>query len=257
MNIAFGVHVFWLAVFMAVSPTTGNLEDMSQKRRIYIFFEEAPISDSILFVKFESSTRDGIKESGFGEMIMPRFPDNDDLKRHLWFVDVSLKSYLLKLSVGPIGYEDLPPWSSMKGYEKIDGSSYVYHQLPDYTFQSDSSWRPIKLTMLEFSDFVLSRIDPYSKNDVNGCFTYDDLYNSFFSSLTDYSEEKAKEITWNDEYLGRKTNLYEKWNILKEEHSLNANKEEINFWPYLVGGSLLAISSAALVLILFYYGKKH
>lgn len=236
------------------NPTNSS---MASTRRLYVFFKGTPISDQVFYVKGDAYTQDGTQNLCYGEMVSSCGLSDGTLNRHLWTIDVDAHAYSMMLSLGPLGHESESPWSAMPSPELISGSSYIYSQR-SYNFEKDSSWSPIRLSMLEFADYILSRIDPYAKNEVNGFLTYDDLYESFFSSLSDYDEGKAKQIVWTDQYLKKDVSLLEKWSLLKEQFNNIKQDDMPDFWPYLLGGVSLAgaiLCFAGMAVI--FYGKKY
>lgn len=256
---SFDPAAFLRCLIVAVSLVRSaplNSQDSYDLKRLYIYFDGLPVSDSELFVKSETYTKDGKNDVNFAHMVSSIGISDKRLDNRIWFVDVKSDSYLACFSVGPLGYESLPPWSSMGEADVITGSSYIYHQLPSYVFQNDSSWRPIGLTMAEFADYILSRIDPYSANEVNGCLTFDDLEGSFYSAILDYDAEQAKNIVWNDKYLGREVSLSEKWNILKDEFNKTYEKTAVDLWPYFAGSFVLIGAFASLFGVVSWYVRK-
>ena len=67
--------------------------------------------------------------------------------------------------------------------------------------------------------------------------SYQNLNESIFNSLKDYSKEKEAQIRWTDDFVGN-TTFQQKWELIKLSYITKYKPEEKIIWPYFVGAGL-------------------
>lgn len=248
----------FLSLLATLTPLTTNYtksaineEDL---KRVYVYFSDLRISETLFNVEGEFYTSDGKKEIIDGEMIASNGLSKTNLDARIWFFDVNKKAktctFYIKDKNGEL-------WSNTN-LTMISGCVFDYSMSSYSTFNTDMGWHNISLEMDQFADYFVSRINTEKDTYTDGYMSYQNLNDSIFNSLKDYSEEKEAQIRWTDDFVGN-TTFQQKWELIKLSYIAKYKPEEKIIWPYFVGAglSLLTLYLGYVLVLKPWIRKKH
>lgn len=138
---------------------------------------------------------------------------------------------------------------------RADGKVFFLSINSSYSrINDDTGWSVISLDTASF----VSLIFHYFSSDSDGQFgysSYNVLYNVFIKHLTDYSDEYAKTIVWNNGI--REVNLYSELQTMKSNYyRYKTNSLTSDFLLFLLGGIMCSVLVGGIVIVIIFY-KKH
>lgn len=204
--------------------------------RIYIYFSDLRIHNSLFSVKGNFFSADGEQYETFGTMISTNGIAKTPADGRFWFFDIPEKS---KTSVFTINSGN-NVWST-SGLFKIDGCTFEYATAHYSDIGSQTGWHKIAIFMDQFADYFLSRIDVGNNSRTNGFMAYDLLSSSLYDGLADFDIEREKHFFWDDEFIGY-TSFEQKWQLVRELYQNNYHPETLLTWPFFEGAILLIIA---------------
>lgn len=116
---------------------------------------------------------------------------------------------------------------------------------------TSTEWTTSLFTPEQFSDFILSRTDPYSDSSFDGYKVYPLLLETFYKHFSKEEKEALNSIYWEDEYIGKMVSASEKWAELKQHYNSYSKKSSPKVtWLFYVFGSLI-LASVLFFLVVF------
>lgn len=216
-------------------------------RRVFVYFEGQSISSQLFDVNGIFYSIDGNTFNGKCSEIASNGLSDGSLENRLWYIDIPSSAKTSIFSIVKIDSGN--QWTSTGYAQLIEGCTFSFNTI-NYSLQKDSSWKEISISTIEFADYVLSRIDINAFNETDGFMAYPYLKTSFFDELSDYSDAKAKSISWFDESMGRVTTFSEKWSMIGELYESEQKKASFIWWPYAIGAFFLAAALISTMILI-------
>lgn len=230
---------FLLASFISFQGFSSNAEaNADNLKRIYIYFSDLSISDNLFNVSGEFYSVDGKKYESEGTCMPTNNIATKKLDARLWYLDIPKNS---KTCYFYIRDKENELWSGTDLYS-VNGCIFEYSTSNYARINENSGWHNISITMDQFADYFLSRVNIKSDSFTEGFMAYKSLHDSLFVSISDYEVDKENSIRWNDTFLETSTSFKEKWEIIKTLYIANYKPEEKVIWPYFLGGCLIILT---------------
>ena len=231
---------------LASSPSVDIEEGHEDTKTVFVIFSDLKISSEHGFeVQGDFSSIDDSQDSSFGINVRSIGIANTDLEERLWSFQVPSKSSSSVFRVFHRDGADLNEWS--RSYVNFISGSFFEYSTSSYADISPSSgWKTsITVSMEEYADYFVSRIDPGATYGANSLSTFLQVEKGL--NVLDYSDEAASSISWVDDYVGE-TTLLDKINLLKEESS-GLKAEMSNAATYIL--SALTVAAAGFMAYCF------
>ncbi|MCI6329402.1 MAG: hypothetical protein MR775_01070 [Erysipelotrichaceae bacterium] len=227
-------------------------ETPQTSRRTYIYFSNTltPEQKNGFSISITFSSRDNKTETvECTEILKSGVVSSDYQKETIWYCDAPKFAEMstMKLKYNNAVYSTVGPYKLNSVFFNWSATGYSEHSIDNST-----GWILSTLSAVNFCEFVLSRIDPFSDSTFCGFNSYPYLLDTFYNSFSNEEIESMAFITWNDQFYGREISAEEKWSDIKKQYQQNLGKQDktTSVVIYVLGSIVLMIITFISIVIL-------
>lgn len=158
----------------------------------------------------------------------------------IWYCDVPKFAEIstMELKYHNAVYSTLGPYRMNSVFFNWSATGYS-----EYSIDKETGWVISNLSIIDYCEYVLSKIDPFSDSTFFGYNSYPYLLDSFHNSLSKEEKETLSFITWYDEAYKREISAKDKWTDIENQYRQNFVPENIvsSVFFYIFGIILLVL----------------